>query len=155
MKSPIMAITYHTLDAFLGVNQDKDWSAELLKRVAEREINDTRIPDRLASQVKETKPSLPLENFTGTYRSDIYGDIVVTLKDGILSLEPEHSPELACTLEHFHYDVFRIVWDYDQAWFKFGTVKFNTDNYLKVTGMDFDVPNDDIFFEELKPRKVD
>jgi hypothetical protein len=66
-----------------------------------------------------------------------------------------HSPELAFSLKHFHYDVFEIVWDYEQAWFKFGTVKFNTDNYLKVTGMDFDVPNDDIFFEELKPRKVE
>ena len=66
----------------------------------------------------------------------------------------EHSPELSSTLKHFHHDVFEIVWDFEQAWFQFGTVKFNTDNYLKVTGIDFDVPNDDIFFEELKPRKV-
>jgi hypothetical protein len=27
-------------------------------------------------------------------------------------------------------------------------------NNLSVTGMDFDVPNDDIFFEELKPVRV-
>jgi hypothetical protein len=25
---------------------------------------------------------------------------------------------------------------------------------MEVTGFDFDVPNDDFFFEELKPRKV-
>ena len=40
------------------------------------------------------------------------------------------------------------------AWFNFGTVKFNTDNNMEITGIDFDVPNDDIFFEELKPYKL-
>jgi hypothetical protein len=28
------------------------------------------------------------------------------------------------------------------------------DNNLMVTGIDFDVPNNDIFFEELKPYKL-
>jgi hypothetical protein len=27
-------------------------------------------------------------------------------------------------------------------------------NNLSITGLDFDVPNDDIFFEELKARRV-
>ena len=155
MKSPIMAITYQTLDAFLGVNKNKNWSSELLSRVEAREKNDTRIPERKASQVNDTKPSLPLEKFTGVYLSDIYGKITVSLSNGNLHVHHEHSPELAFSLKHFHYDVFEIVWDYEQAWFKFGTVKFNTDYYLKVTGMDFDVPNDDIFFDELKPRKIE
>jgi len=155
MKSPMMAVTYQTLDAFIGVNKDKNWSSDLLERNNRREKSDTRIADRKSSQVKGTKPSLPLEKYTGTYLSDIYGNITVTLDDEQLRLEMEHSPELAMTLEHFHYDVFEIVWDFEQAWFQFGTVKFNTDNYLKVTGIDFDVPNDDIFFEELKPRKID
>ncbi len=48
----------------------------------------------------------------------------------------------------------KIIWDRKQAWFSFGTVKFNMTNNLSITGMDFDVPNNDIFFEELKPRKV-
>lgn len=154
MKSPYMAVTYQTLDAFIGVNQGKDWSAELLERTETREKNDTRIADRKAAQVLNTRPSLPLDKYTGTYLSDIYGEIRVKLENGQLKLEMEHSPELSMTLKHFHYDVFEIQWDYEQAWFQFGTVKFNTDNYLKVTGIDFDVPNDDIFFEELKPRKI-
>jgi CubicO group peptidase (beta-lactamase class C family) len=154
MKSPIMAITYQTLDAFIGVNKEKDWSGELLARTNSREKNDTRIADRKASQVTGTKPSLPLEKYTGTYLSDIYGKILVTLENGQLKLQMEHSPELSMTLKHFHYDVFEIEWDFEQAWFEFGTVKFNTDNYLKVTGIDFDVPNDDIFFDELKPVRA-
>ena len=154
MKSPYMAATYQTLDAFMGVNKGKNWSAELLQRTNNREKADTRIADRKASQVHGTSPSLPLEKYTGTYHSAIYGNITVSLKEGQLKLELEHSPELSSTLKHFHYDVFEIIWDREQAWFQFGTVKFNTDNYLKVTGIDFDVPNDDIFFEELMPVKV-
>jgi CubicO group peptidase (beta-lactamase class C family) len=155
MRSPIMAVTYQTLDAFLGVNQEKDWSADMLENTITRDNKDTRIPDRKATRVEGTHPSLPLDKYTGTYVSEIYGTITVGLNDGNLHLDLEHSPELSCTLKHFHYDVFEIVWDKEQAWFQFGTVKFNTDNYLKVTGIDFDVPNDDIFFEELKPKKAE
>lgn len=154
MKSPYMAATYQTIDAFMGVNQGKNWSDELLARTNSREQSDTRISDRIASQIQGTKPSLPLEKYTGTYRSAIYGNIIISLENGKLKMNLEHSPELSSTLKHFHYDVFEIIWDQEQAWFQFGTVKFNTDNYLKVTGIDFDVPNDDIFFEELKPVKV-
>ena len=71
-----------------------------------------------------------------------------------LKLDFEHSPDLSATLKHWHYDVFEIKWDVKHAWFNFGTVKFNLDNNLKVLGIDFDVPNDDIFFEELKPIRV-
>ena len=155
MKSPFMAVTYQTIDAFLGKNSDRDWSAEMLRRTEAREKNDTRISDRIASQVKGTNPSLPLQKYAGTYKSDIYGNIIVQLINGRLHVELEHSPGLSFYLRHFHYDVFEIEWDEEQAWFRFGTVKFNTDNYLNITGMDFDVPNDDIFFEELKPRRTD
>ncbi len=154
MKSPYMAVIYQTLDALIGVNKGKDWSTELLERTESREKNDTRIADRKASRVAGTKPSLPFEKYAGTYYSDIYGEIRVSMVNNKLKLEMEHSPELTMTLNHFHYDVFEIKWEYEQAWFQFGTVKFITDNYLKVTGIDFDVPNDDIFFEELKPRKI-
>jgi hypothetical protein len=71
-----------------------------------------------------------------------------------LRMEFEHSPYLAATLTHWHYDVWEIQWDKKHAWFDFGTVRFNLDNNLEVTGMDFDVPNNDIFFEELKPYRV-
>lgn len=154
MQSPIMAVTYQTLDAFLGVNTNKNWSEDLLEKYIKRAKKDTRIADRKASRIEGTHPSLPMENYTGTYVSDIYGNITVTIKNGSLHLDMEHSPELSCMLKHFHYDVFEIVWDKEQAWFQFGTVKFDTDNYMKVTGIDFDVPNDDIFFEELKPKKI-
>jgi hypothetical protein len=40
-----------------------------------------------------------------------------------------------------------------QAWFEHGTIKFNYDNNMNVLGLEYDVPNDDIFFEEIKALK--
>jgi hypothetical protein len=97
---------------------------------------------------------LPPEILAGTYRSDIYGNIFISQRDGLLRLEFEHSPRLSATLEHWHYDVWKIDWDEPHAWFSFGTLQFITDNNMHVTRIDFDVPNDDIFFHELNPYRI-
>ena len=153
VKSPIMAATYYALDKFLGI-KGKDWSADYLERSNKNAVKDTRISDRKAKRILGTKPIISLENFIGEYYSDIYGKISITDKDNQLSLSFEHSPLLSATLTHWHHDVWEIHWDHPQAWFSFGTIKINTDNNLKVLGFDFDVPNDDFFFEELKPHKI-
>ena len=150
MRSPIMAVTYQTIDAFLGA-PEKDWSADLLKLRQEGEQQDIRISDRQGCRVMGTQPALSPEACAGTYFSPIYGDIEVKLENGQLRLSFAHSPGLNAHLEHWHYDVWKINWDEAQAWFGFGTVKFDSDNNLRITGLSFDVPNDDIFFEELKP----
>ena len=151
MRSPFMAATYYGLDKFLGLDT-KDWSKNFLKNVTNNK--DPRVADRKAKRKLNTKPLLELSAYTGTYKSDIYGDIIISKENNHLKLNFEHSPDLSATLEHWHYDVWKIVWDKKHAWFDFGTVKFTTDNNLKVKGIDFDVPNNDIYFEELKPYKV-
>ncbi len=153
MKSPIMAATYIALDKFLNV-ESKDWSADLLKRRNNYKKKDSRISDRIEKRILKTKPSLLLEKYAGIYKSDIYGDIKITKENEQLRIEFEHSTDLSATLNHWHYDVWEIKWDQKHAWFSFGTVKFNMDNNMKIIGIDFDVPNDDIFFEELKPYKL-
>ncbi len=153
MKAPITAATNYALDQFLGTGS-RDWSAELLKRVNANQQTDTRISRRKEKRVLNTNPSLPLDKYIGTFYSDIHGNIFIKLVDNELRMEFEHSDQLSAILKHWHYDVWEIVWDNKHAWFSFGTVKFNTDNNLKIIGLDFDVPNDDIFFEELNPRKV-
>lgn len=154
MRSPIMAATNYALELFMGITP-RDWSAELLERAKRREQADTRIADRKEWRVLGTSPSLPLKEYAGRYRSNIHGYINVTIDDDDnLRLEFENAKYLSATLTHWHYDVFEIDWDYTQPWFSFGTVKFNLDNNMEILGIDFDVPNNDIFFEELKPFRV-
>ncbi|WP_062053024.1 serine hydrolase [Aquimarina longa] len=153
MKSPIRAATYHALDQFLGT-ASIDWSDKLLKKANDKTKKDTRISDRKEKRVLNTKPSVTPKIIAGEYISDIYGKIKITQKNQQLRMEFEHTPDLSATLRHWHYDTWEIVWDQEHAWFSFGTVKFNTDNNLKITTIDFDVPNGDIFFEELKPYRA-
>ena len=154
MKSPIMAATFYAIDKFLGL-ETRDWSAEYLERTNNRQKEDTRISSRKEKRVLGTSSSVEMKEYTGIYQSDIYGEISISLESDQLRMEFEHSPYLSATLNHWHYDVWEIKWDNKHAWFNFGTVKFNMDNNLQVTGMDFDVPNNDIFFEELKPYRVE
>lgn len=153
MKSPIHAATYHALDQFLGI-EGKDWSTEYLERANKNQKEDSRIADIKSKRVLNTEPSIPVKEYTGVYKSDIYGEIKISRISGKLQMQFEHTPELSATLEHWHYDVWEIKWDKKHAWFNFGTVRFKTDNNLNVKGLDFEVPNDDIFFEELKPYKI-
>ena len=153
MRSPTMAVTYYTIDHFLGI-KGKDWSKVMLDNRNSRIKNDTRISSRKEKKAAGTQPSIPIIDMTGTYHAPIYGNILVSENEGILSIDFEHSPELRAHLEHWHYDTWKLNWDKDHAWFSFGTVKFETNNNLEVTGLTFDVPNDDIFFEELKPIKI-
>ena len=153
MNAPTMAVTYYALNAFLG-EEEKDWSAEMLKQKEKSAKDDTRILDRIKKRVTGTSPSLALEEYSGVYFSEIYGNIVVKNNNGKLRLEFEHAPDLSASLEHWHFDVWKIIWDQTHAWFNFGTLKFNMNNNLEISGLDFDVPNNDIFFEELKPKKV-
>ena len=94
------------------------------------------------------------EKLAGTYQSDLCGKISIREQNGELLLEFGQSPLMSARLTHWHYDVWQIHWDHPQAFFSFGTLKINTDNNLEVTGFDFDVPNDDFFFEELKPYRL-
>lgn len=151
MNSPMMAATFHALDQFLGM-EGPDWSEKFLKNKSNNP--DTRIENRKSKRITNTQPSLALERYTGAYEADIYGEIAVSLEEGELRLNFEHAASLSATLRHWHYDVWEIDWDVEHAWFSFGTIQFNMDNNLKIKGMTFDVPNDDIFFEELKPIKV-
>ncbi len=153
MKSPIMAATYYAIDQFLGTGS-KDWSTDMLNIRNNIIRNDTRISDRKRKRVMNTRPSLGFDQVTGTYHSDIYGDITVSEENNRLRIDFEHTPALSATLSHWHYDVWELQWDEKHAWFSFGTVKFVTDNNLNVTGLEFDVPNDDFFFEEFKPYRV-
>ncbi|HKK73992.1 MAG TPA: serine hydrolase [Saprospiraceae bacterium] len=153
-KSPIIAATYYALDKFLGVAEEKDWSAALLESANQGAENDTRIEDRMNARVLDTQPIISPQNFVGDYYSKLYGDIHISRKDDQLRLEFSHSPLLSATLTHWHYDVWKINWEHPQAWFSFGTIKIQSNSKLEVTGLEFDVPNDDFFFEEIKPKKV-
>lgn len=153
MKPIFGPLVSYTVDAFLKTPV-KDWSAEGLE--AYKKNKDTRIDERKKARVMNTKPSVDITKYVGEYVAPAYGKIFVTNDGGKFRITFEHTPDLAATLDHWHYDVFKMTWEKSDplTWFQHATVKFELDNNNNVTGLSFDVPNDDFWFDELKSQKV-
>jgi hypothetical protein len=154
MKNMGPWLVYDIVDAYLG-DSVRDWSGYGLER---DNRSKTAFANRMDSfrdaRVEGTSPTLERDNIEGTYHDDLYGGIVVATEEGTLRLTFPRSPDLNATLEHFHYDTYEIKWDQTHSWFDFGTVQFESNHKREVVGMSFSVPNEDIFFEEINPKKV-
>lgn len=108
----IVALMYRVFDHYLG-GPDVDWSAEMLAELRAQE----KVAAEAAARIEEgrlegTSPSLPLEDYVGTYRNQYYGDVQVTHEGAYLRWS--HGAPFQGTAEHWHNDTFRIAWDRKQ-----------------------------------------
>lgn len=107
------ALLWKALDLWGGEADGRDWSTELMALydglAAEAE---TRRAERDEARVTGTSPTLPLSDYVGVYSNPLYDDVEVVERDGGLALIL--GPTLAGTLEHWHYDTFRLA--FDRAW---------------------------------------
>lgn len=147
-------VAYYIANQYLQ-KDTRDWSAEYLERARSRNGHKDDVEERRSKRVSGTKPSVDPSLFDGVYYDPMFGDITITQDGEAFRIEFADAPKLSATLEHWHYDTYEIKWDEEHAWFDFGTVSFELDNNLEVDGIEFDVPNGDIFFHELHPRKKD
>ena len=147
-------ITMRAIDEFLGAG-DRDWSAEALPRAAKgAENRKERIAKRVNARELGTEPTVSLSDFVGNYYDPMYGAVTISLEDDHLVLDFAPAPQLKADLSHWHYNTFKIDWRETHAWFDFGTLRFVLDNNRQVEGIEFDVPNDDIFFDEIHLKKM-
>ncbi len=148
------ALTYYIMDSYAGA-EERDWSADMLKGFEKGvKSKQDRIQKRMDARVEGTSPSVKVSEYTGKYFDKMYGEIEVKEFGGKLRMFFPVAPDLNATLTHWHYDTYKLNWDNTHAWFGFGTVQFTLDNNHQVTGIEFDVPNDDIFFEEIHAVKM-
>jgi CubicO group peptidase (beta-lactamase class C family) len=99
------ALMNRAFDLHLGVAPE-DWSAKSYARTQQQRARALAAQQKLeASRVPNTKPSLPLEKYAGTYGDSLLGDVVVRDSAGTLVLA--FGPNWRGTLEHWHYDTFR------------------------------------------------
>lgn len=105
------AIVWHIMDRYLDVKPLDVVSA--LKQSESRADSTTAAKLRAAAAARNaaSKPSLPLEQYAGTYRDVWYGDIHLSVENSRLSIRFAHTPELAGFLEHWQYDTFVVRWN--------------------------------------------
>lgn len=101
-------LMYRVFDAFLGA-KPRDWSAELLKTVRTSQAQaEEAAKKQTEARVKDTRPSLALNHYAGTYQDEMYGEFKVTESNGKLSAS--FGPAFNGEMEHWHYETFRITW---------------------------------------------
>ncbi|HEX6184792.1 MAG TPA: serine hydrolase [Pyrinomonadaceae bacterium] len=155
-ETPLQAfLWYKVFDELLGAPA-RDWSADYMARAkAAREREEAEEKRTEAARVPDTKPSLPLSAYAGTYGGVMYGDAKVTEEQGRLVVRLLPSPAYVGDLEHWHFDTFRIKWrdsvvyPYPRGW-----VTFVLDPQGKVSEMKIDVPNPDFDFKELEFKRA-
>lgn len=138
-------LSFAIINQFIDAEQ-KDWIAESFSPQTE----DERIIALKNAKLSGTSPTLKLNQYTGKYHADMYGEMSVGKEGGDLKLSFSHSPKLGAKLKHWHKDTWEIIWDETHAWFDFGLVTFTLNDKLEVIGMKMNVPNGDIFFDEYE-----
>ena len=141
------------IDSYLGRDTDKWLENAVARQKRGQNAWDERHQERLDARIENTTASVSLENYAGEYHDPMFGTINVIANGEQLRLEFATAPLLNANLSHWHYDTWEIKWDEPHAWFDFGTVQFQLNNNREVTGLEFDVPYDDIFFHEIKANK--
>ncbi len=133
----------------------RDWNAEFLKRAETAKKAEAEARQKLeASRVANTKPSLLLKDYAGTYTGELYGDATITEENGKLVLRMLPSPNFVADLEHWHYDTFRIRWRPSVAYnFAAGFVVFTIDKNGRAGELEIDQPNNDFWFYELEFKR--
>lgn len=101
-------ISFRVFDALLG-QPEHDWSADLLRVVAQREREaEVAARNQDDQRLKNTSPSLPLNGYVGEYRNAEVGRVRIELEEGQLVLRVPGA--FLGRLEHWQVDTFRMIW---------------------------------------------
>ncbi len=163
MSSAPRAVGNEIVDQFLleaGSENDPDWIAIVAGASKSRkEAGDKAVAEAEAARASDSKPSLPLEAFVGTYRDNWYGDIFIEQgADGQLSFRSGRAASLRGPLEHFQHDTFIARW-VDRLLMADSYVSFVMSPEGKVEGIRMKAvsPNTDFSFDfhDLDLKRVD
>jgi len=99
------ALARYVVDRELNV-RPRDWSHELkVKTDSLDRLMEAAIASGAGERLPDTKPTLPLSAYAGTYADSAFGELTVTERNGRLSFA--RGPRLGAPLEHWSYDTFR------------------------------------------------
>ncbi|MFZ0869461.1 MAG: serine hydrolase [Rhodanobacter sp.] len=106
------AVTYRVLDAYLNSAHKTDWVAVYDKAVKKAKVNaDDSFAKHTAARDANSKPSLPLAKYAGTYRDPWYGDVIVSHENGKLRLRFSKTAQLIGSMTPWQHDSFIVHWD--------------------------------------------
>jgi len=155
-ESPAYSIMMNKIRDVLVNAPKRDWNAEAVEQVKRNKAAaDEEIKKVDTARVPNTRPSLSLSNYAGTYADELYGAATVAEENGKLVLRFGPSPNFVADLEHWNYDTFQIKWRPSVAYnFPRGFVTFGIDKNGKTDDLKIDQPNNDFWFYELELKRT-
>ncbi len=106
------AVTWRVLDAYLNPTHKTDWVAVYSKAVKKSEAKaDDSFARHEQQRDKNSRPSLPLARYAGTYSDPWYGNVVVNHERGALRMRFSKTAQLIGTMTPWQHDTFIVRWD--------------------------------------------
>lgn len=104
------SILFHILDQYFNL-QPNDWiAAYKAADDAEHEDAKKEMNAQSASRAADSKPSLPLEKYAGTYQDAWYGPVTLKMEGSGLVLSFDHTPKMIGDMQPWQYDTFKAHW---------------------------------------------
>jgi CubicO group peptidase (beta-lactamase class C family) len=127
----------------------EDW-VEIYAGAAQERADEARqaVEKAFAERNAESKPTLALEAYAGTYRDPWYGDVFVELDGDRLVMRFGRTELLTGELEHFQYDTFVARWE-DRSLFgdAYASFSINAEGEVESVKMKALSPDADFSFD--------
>jgi CubicO group peptidase (beta-lactamase class C family) len=136
-----LAVSNNLVDLLLGLSK-KDWNSYLAEQVR-KEVAAARArqKEREKARRPDSKPSLPLSAYEGSYEDPAYGAAIISLQNHSLLWKWS---TFTCALEHFADDTFTIDSDllgHPRVQFIVGSGKVRTMKVMDVMNVEFKKSN--------------
>ena len=117
---------YKVMDLFVFSDDSRDWNREVYNLYNEMDKKYKKsYLDKFILRDENSKMTLKLIDYSGTYENDMYGRIIVSVKDEKMTLDVNNGVKFF-DLEWWEKDVF--ITDKDEKWREKLFVKFNLNN---------------------------
>lgn len=100
------------LDSYLDI-EEKDWIKEMADRAKASSNESDSVTTEVWKVVNENNSSIiDLNNYTGTYKDNWFGEVEIALENGKLWFTSKRSPKLNGQMYFYKATTFAIKWDY-------------------------------------------
>lgn len=149
------SIIYHILDYYMKF-PPFDWIAGYKKQLDSGlvKLKEAQKKNSIIPAIN-TKPSLMLEKYTGSFKDQLMGEVTITKENGGMVLNFSKSPQLVADMEHFQYDTF--IAHFRNKDFKadsYVTYSLNPDGSINEVKMKIINPDSDLDFNSLSLKPV-
>lgn len=128
------AILYKAMDLYAFNDVRRDWHAEifnLYEDIKKKKLAKSK--EKIAAHVPNTKPTLPLESYAGTYSNNMLGTASITIND--TGLKVNFNDFMSYQAEHWHYNTF--ITNKDPRFYEELMLQFEMNSDGKIKEFDF------------------